>query len=343
MDFITDLPLSNGFDSIMVVVDHGLSKGVIYIPTNKKGLDAKKTIELYVEHVWKRFGWPKIIISDRGPQFSSQTFQEVTKAMGITSRMSTAFHPQTDGETERVNQELEIYLRIYCGLEPEKWSSYLAMAEFAHNIRVHDAIKNTPFNVILGTEPIGIPSAVPRFTAPSAEEKTRELQRIRHEALASRELAGRLIEERIKRKPAPFTTGQQVWLSTKNLKLEISKKLAPKRIGPFTVEKQMGKYTYRLKLPPQYRIHPVFDQALLSPFNETQEHGENFLRPPPDILEGEEEYEIETIINHRRKGKGLQYLIRWKGYASSDDSWVSEKSLEHSQDTLDEYKRAHKL
>ncbi|HEX4850025.1 MAG TPA: integrase [Puia sp.] len=178
MDFITDLPPSNGFDSIMVVVDHGLSKGVIYIPTTKKGLDAKKTLELYIDNVWKRFGWPKIIISDCGPQFSSQMFQDTAKAMGINSRMSTAFHPQTDGETERVNQELEIYLRIYCGLEPERWSSYLSMAEFAHNIKVHDATKNTPFNIILGTEPIGIPSAIPRFNSPTAEEKTRELQKI---------------------------------------------------------------------------------------------------------------------------------------------------------------------
>ena len=105
----------------------------------------------------------------------------------------------------------------------------------------------------------------------------------------------------------------------------------------------MGKYTYKLKLPEKYWTHPVFNQALLSPYNETQEHGENFLRPPPDILEGEEEYEVEAIISHCRKGKGFQYLIRWKGYAPSDDSWVSEKSLEHSEEILEDYKKAKNL
>src|SRR4030088_75586 len=131
--------------------------------------------QLYIDNMWKCFGFPKIFISDRGPQFASKVFKEIATTMHIDQRMSTAFHPQTDGETERVNQELETYLRIFCALEPEQWSAYLPMAEFAHNSRVHEAIKHTPFQVILGTDPIRVPTAVPRFSAPVAEEKTKEL------------------------------------------------------------------------------------------------------------------------------------------------------------------------
>src|SRR5246500_2535098 len=165
-DFITDLPPSNGFDSIMVVVDHGLSKGVIYTPCTKN-IDALGTAQIFIDQVWRRFGLPDIIISDRGPQFSAKVFQEMMKGLEINHRMSTAYHPQTDGETERVNQELETYLRIFCTNNQRCWSSYLPMAEFAHNNRIHEATKLTPFQVMYGTDPKGIPTAFPRMTAPA--------------------------------------------------------------------------------------------------------------------------------------------------------------------------------
>jgi hypothetical protein len=342
-DFITDLPLSNGFDTIMVVVDHGLSKGVIYSPCNKT-IDAKGTAELYIKNVWKRFGFPKIFISDRDPRFSSKVFQEIAKTMGIKSRMSTAFHPQTDGETERVNQELEVYLRMFCATEPDQWNHYLPMAEFAHNSRVHDSIKQTPFNVILGSDPIGIPTVIPRFSAPAAEEKTKELIRIRQEALAAHELARQVMAQRRTKEPKKLGSGELVWLEMRNIKGPYeTKKLAPKREGPFEVSEVLGKYTYRLQLPKTWRIHNVFDRSLLTPYVQTQEHGENFLRPPPDIIEGEEQYEIQNILRHRRKGRGYEYYVRWKGYSATEDEWVSGKDMENAEEILEEYKKRKNL
>jgi hypothetical protein len=138
--------------------------------------------------------------------------------------------------------------------------------------------------------------------------------------------------------------GQQVWLDTRNIKTNYqSRKIAPKREGPFKILEQLGKYTYKLQLPKQWRIHPVFDRWYLKPYVETLEHGENFIRPPPDILDGEEEYEVEAIINHKKKGKGHVYLVRWKGYSATDDSWEPEKNLENSLETLDAYKRQHNI
>ena len=99
MDLITDLPLSQGFNSILVMVDHGLTKGVILLPCNKT-ITVEQVAELLLEHLYKRFGLPDEFISDRGPQFAAHAFQELLKLLNVTSKLSTAYHPQTDGATE---------------------------------------------------------------------------------------------------------------------------------------------------------------------------------------------------------------------------------------------------
>ena len=132
MDMITDLPLSNGYDSILAVVDHGLMKGVILIPCSKT-LTAAQCAELLLDNVYKRFGLMDKIISDRGPQFAAKSFIKLLKLLKIKSALTTAYHPQSDGATERVNQEIEAYISIFCTNNPEEWSKMLATLEFTHN------------------------------------------------------------------------------------------------------------------------------------------------------------------------------------------------------------------
>jgi hypothetical protein len=118
--------------------------------------------------------------------------------------------------------------------------------------------------------------------------------------------------------------GQKVWLEAKNLSLPYrSIKLAPRRHGPFLIERVISPVVYQLRLPPQWTIHPVFHASLLTPYVETKEHGENFSRPPPDLINDEEQYEVKAIQSHRHQGrkKQLQYLIKWKGYPESDNTW----------------------
>jgi len=134
MDLITDLPISNGYDSVMVVVDHGLTKGVILVPTTKKQT-ADDTAQILLDNLYKRFGLPDKFISDRGPQFAAKAFRELLKLLGIKSSLSTAYHPQSDGATERVNQEIEAYVAIYCSTHPETWAKMLPALEFTHNNR----------------------------------------------------------------------------------------------------------------------------------------------------------------------------------------------------------------
>ena len=132
MDLITDLPLSWGFNSILVMVDRSLMKGVILVPCNKT-ITAEQVAELLLEHLYKRFGLLDEFISDRGPQFAAHAFQELLKLLNVTSKLSTAYHPQTNGATEQVNQEIEAYLSIICSSYPDEWANKLYLVEFVHN------------------------------------------------------------------------------------------------------------------------------------------------------------------------------------------------------------------
>jgi transposase InsO family protein len=136
MDLITDLPPVKGYDFILVVVDRGLLKGVILCPCVKT-IMWEGTAMLLHDNLFRRFGLSDKIISDRDPRFAAHAFQELLKLLNIKSNLTTAYHPQSDGATERVNQEIEAYLSIYCTSHPEDWLHSLSTLEFTHNNRRH--------------------------------------------------------------------------------------------------------------------------------------------------------------------------------------------------------------
>ena len=152
VDLVMDLPEVRGKDSILVVVDHGLTKGVIIIPCSKM-IDAMGIAKLFFSHVFKRFGLHDSLISDRGPQFASTFARELAKLLQYDVKLSSAYHPQTDGQTERTNQEIEMYLRIFCANNPKTWLDFLPTAEFQHNSAPHHSTRTSPFNLLMGYEP----------------------------------------------------------------------------------------------------------------------------------------------------------------------------------------------
>ena len=342
MDFITDLPLINGFDSILVVVDQGLTKGVILTPCNKT-ITTEDTGKLLLENLYKRFGLPDKIISDRGPQFASKSFIELLKLLGITSTLSTAYHPQTDRTTERVNQEIEAYLSIYCTSHPEDWLTAIHTLEFTHNNRRHADRQSTPFKLMFGNSPVAIPYTFKNTKFPNLEDKMKTLQKNQEEALAAHELARTQMIKRGKSNFTPFKQGDKVWLDTRNIKMNYHKKIRPKREGPFEITKVISPVTYRLKLPPTWKIHPIFHTTLLRPYKETDVYGANFPRPPPEVIEGEDTYEVEWILKHRKRGRGYQYYVAWKGYPISEASWEPEQVFSDNGNLLTTYKRRHQL
>jgi len=195
VDLITDLPLSDSYDSIMVVVDHGLSKGVVLSPCNKT-ITAEGVADIFLHCVFTKFGLPERIISDRGPQFASKFTLELGCLLGYQNALSVAYHPQTDGQTECMNQELETYLRIYCRTDPHSWSKNLSLAEFTHNHRTHTTQKSSPFFLLYGYEPKALPSTLATSPVPAAEDWIKNLQRIREEALACHNIAAKRMADR---------------------------------------------------------------------------------------------------------------------------------------------------
>jgi hypothetical protein len=137
MDFVTDLPPMNDYDSMFIIVDR-FSKAVVTSPC-RKDIIAEQTSKLYLEQVWQRTGLPQQVISDRGPQFASKVMQELWEKLGIKSSLSTAFHPQTDSETECINQEIEQFFHVLCNFQQDNWADLLPFAEFAHNVQAHSA------------------------------------------------------------------------------------------------------------------------------------------------------------------------------------------------------------
>jgi hypothetical protein len=164
------------------------------------------------------------------------------------------------------------------------------------------------------------------------------LEHARNEALAAHELARAKMKARFPSSFPIFKKNEKVWLEAKNLKLPyLSKKIAPKRTGPFKISEVLTPVTYRLQLPTGWRIHNVFHSSLLTPFKETDVHGPSYPTPIPDIIDGEEEFEIEGILKHKIKSGRTHFLIRWKNCPTTEDSWEPEENVTHAQDAVREY------
>ena len=341
MDFVVDLPLSKGYDSLFVVVDR-LSKATILAPCNKT-ITAEETPQLYLSHVWKRTGLPQQVISDRGPQFASKVMQEIWMKLGVKSTMSTAFHPQMDGETERINQELEQYLRIFCNFQVDDWAELIPFMEFAHNARAHSATNLSPFMVWYGYQPEFLPPLNFATNIPTVEEHLQSLDQIRNEVTAALRVAADVMKRSGPDTPSrSFKEHDLVWLEGTNIHTTHPKaKLAPRRHGPFKVISSTPTNT-KLALPKSWRVHPVFHNSLLTPYKETTAHGPNFTRPPPEIVEGEDEhYEVETVLQSRPSPnrRGIQYLVKWKGYPNSENSWLPASQMKHAMELVSEFHR----
>ncbi len=152
LNFITKLPVSQGYDLILTVTDHDCSKAAIFIPC-REAMTAEETAGLIVQHVFPRFGLPRRFISDRDPKFASRFIQGLCKSTGTTQKISTAYHPRTDGQSEHTNQWLEQYLRFWVNERQDNWHSYLPLAEFTHNNWPNETTRESPFFILYGFNP----------------------------------------------------------------------------------------------------------------------------------------------------------------------------------------------
>ncbi len=332
LDFVTALPPSQGNTDVLTVVDR-FSKAAHFIPLPKLP-SAKETAVTVVDHVFRIHGLPMDVVSDRGPQFVSKFWREFCRLLGASVSLSSGFHPQSNGQTERANQDLERVLQCLVAQNPASWSQQLSWVEYAHNSLPVSSTGLLPFECSLGYQPPIFPSLESEVTVPSAHafvQKCRHTWRRARETLLRVGARTKAQADRHRSKPPVYVVGQKVWLSSKNIPLHsVCNKLAPKFIGPFTVTKILSPVAVRLKLPPAYRrIHSVFQVSKLKPVFHSHIN-------PPRLVDGEPTYSVNRILDSRRRGRGFQYLVDWEGYGPEERSWVPARDiLDHS--LIDDY------
>lgn len=286
----------------------------------------------YRDHVWKLHGIPQRIISDRGSIFVSQFMDALHDLIGSKAALSTAYHPQTDGQTERVNQEVELFLRMFTNEEQSDWSDWLSIAEYVHNNRVHSATGYSPFYLNYGHHPRAITDPTTSTHVEAANtfvERMRQIRILASEALENAAKDMKKYYDAHREAPHKYSVGQYVWLDGSNISTSRpSKKLDDKRYGPFPIEKIISDNAYQLTLPESFNVHPVFNVVKLRPFHEDKTlHPLDQTRPPPAVTHTVERYTVDFLRDIKTAGRGFKYLVHWKGYPNEEDTWENASEL----------------
>ena len=282
-----------------------------FIPCNKT-TDAPELAALFRHNIVRLHGFPDNIVSDRGPQFTSNFWTNLMNIMGVKLNHSTAFHPQSNGQSERVNQAVEQYLRSFCDYQQSNWANLLDTAEISHNNAQSSSTKLSPYFVNSGYHPrfdaVSLPSNSP------AADILAETWKIAGENMsAAQEIYKSYADEHRAEQPT-FEIGDMVWLSRRNIStVRTIEKLDYRNIGPFKIISVIGKSAYRLDLPASMKIHNVFHVSLLSPYHANTIPGRTPVQPLPITINDHEELEVEAVLDSRRRRGCIEYLVHWMG------------------------------
>src|SRR5260221_1624759 len=266
---IRELLDSKGYNAVLMVVDR-LSKRIHAVPT-VTSLDSAGVARLFLEHIWHHHGLPEEVISNRRPAFISNFSHELAALLGVKLTPSTSYHPQTDGQTECMNQEIEAYLRVFVSHRQDDWANWLPLAEFAYNNKVHTATRRTPFELDAGQHPrLGV-EPMRTLTVEAADTFVRRLDHAQEEAKASVEQAADDMKQYYdwNCQAAPeCKVGDRVWLSLQNYSSDRPmKKLDHKWAGPFLITKVVSPAAIKLRLSAQEKhVHPIVSVSSICPY-----------------------------------------------------------------------------
>ncbi len=339
-----------GNNAILVVIDR-FSKQAHYMPT-RMNVTAVGIARLIWDHIVRHHGIPTSIVSDRDPRWTSHFWRELWKLSGTKLKMSTSFHPQTDGLVERQNKTLEEMLRSSINTEWDDWDLHLTSAEIAYNTSVQKSTGKTPFFLNNGREmhlPLQIAAEKENVSSnPTAAEMWSQwnatVEKVKTKLVKEQALQTKYTNQH--RRETTYAVGDQVFVSTRNWPA-FAHKLSSRYVGPFRIIGLIGENAIKVELPPQLsQKHDVINVSRVKKFNIDQSKWpgrQQISRPLPDVINGEEEYEVEAILAHRKRkmrrnnNNELEYLVSWCGYDISEASWLTKEALGNSQELMQEY------
>jgi hypothetical protein len=333
MDFIEGLPTSNGHNVILVVVDR-LTKFAHFLPLSHP-YTIHKVASIFLDNIFKLHGLPKVIVSDRDRIFTSKLWQELFSALKVDLHFSTAYHPESDGQTERVNQCLEQYLRTMAFQEPKKWSTWLTTAEWWYNSSYHTAIKTSPFEALYEYKPpqlqeISIADSVSPEAHSTLQEKSDMIQTLQRNLLLAQKKMKKYAD--MNRTPRTFQVGDMVYLKVQPHRETAlghghSLKLSSKYYGPYRVLQRVGQLAYKLLLPENAQIHNVFH------VNQLKKHSGKMAVPNKNLplltADGKIKLSPLSVLQRRRvpRREGEydvavpQWLVHWEGMSVDEATW----------------------
>ncbi|KAJ7961417.1 Retrotransposon protein, putative, Ty3-gypsy subclass [Quillaja saponaria] len=351
LDFITSLSRVGDLSTILVVVDR-FSKYATFIPAPKY-CSAEDTAQLFFKYVVKYWGVPKNIVSDRDTRFTGTFWSELFNLLGSQLNISSSYHPQTDGQTERFNGMLEEYLRHFASVNQRNWPKLLDTAQFCFNAQKSSATNRSPFEIVTGQQPLLPHTLDGPYTgkSPKAHHFTKDWKQNIDIARAYLEKASKRMKKWADkgRRQLEFQVGDLVLVKLTKEKLKGLRgqdhKLILKYEGPLPIVSKVGKVAYKIDLPPWMKIHPVIHVSNLKPYhpdpedparNQSTRPAVNLKKPPSRVAE---EILAERRVIIRRRPR-LEFLVKWKGLGDEETSWEKAEDLSEFQQKIEDFQAA---
>ena len=318
-----------------------------FVLTTEK-TSAEEVAKLFQDNIQKLYGLPESIIIDRRAQSIAGIIKELNSIMGIDTKLLTAYHPQIDRQTERMNQKLEQYLRMFIDHRWKQWPDWLVMVEFAYDNKVQTSTKVSPFKTNIGQDLYMGFEIRKKGKFEKVEEFVTRIKEVHKEAKAVLRKSQEEIRKYVDRKRSEaeeYQVEDQVLLSTKDLKYQMqerrSEKLMERFVKPYQVKKIISTNAIELDLLSTVKIHLVVNVSRVCRYKD-QAEGQRKEQPSPVIIDREEEYEVKKILNKRKLRGKDRYVVQQKGYITEEDTWEPRENLGNAQDLVDKFEEEYR-